>query len=259
MNEIDGVGCKKYRELRDALKATPDYLLFKDIIGFNLNPLIQNLTSLTNLTSYEDGLEFCHFVEDAHVDGYDFVNFTYSQELQDLCSKYFKSEAFSKLYGHKDMRLLKVSELTQLILTRLLTIPPQWQIDQDPILAQENAWLYKLHGFQMKFGAFNKISEHKFFMLMGESWNMKAFLSLVTDDFKWDYVPQSSMVLVEAYEEDVLNATTNATEVQGTIKVKYNDQEVKLKGRCMGLSECPVLDFVNTIRDQGLYISQEMR
>ena len=249
MNDINGAGCKKYRDIRDALKITSsEYLLVKDTVSFNLNPLLSNLTSVP-LTTYEDGLELCHFLEDAWVDGYDFTTFNYTVELQEICQKYFKSEAYQTLYGQKDLRILKISELTQLILTRLLTIPPQWKIDQDPLLTPENAWMYKLHGFQMKFNHFNKINEHKFFLFMGEQWNAKAFLSLVTDDFKWDFVPPASLVLLEAYEEDFLNATTGLTEMKGTVKVKFNDQEVKLKGRCLGLTECPLLDLVHTIRD----------
>ncbi len=36
-------------------------------------------------------------------------------------------------------------------------------------------------------------------MFMGESWNLKALLSLISDDFKWDYVPPASILLIEGY------------------------------------------------------------
>jgi hypothetical protein len=65
-------------------------------------------------------------------------------------------------------------------MTRLLSIPEP-HVLASANLTQDFKALNGLHGFQMKFNNFNKISSHKLFLLMGEHWNMKAFLSLVTD------------------------------------------------------------------------------
>lgn len=81
MNDINGAGCKMYREIRDTLKnSSTEYLLVKDTVAFNLNPVLSNTTGIP-LTTYEDGLELCHFIEDAWVDGYDFTTFNYTVEL----------------------------------------------------------------------------------------------------------------------------------------------------------------------------------
>ena len=57
----------------------------------------------------------------------------------------------------------------------------------------------------MKFNSFNKIEEFKMFMFIGESWNVKNFLSFVTDDFKYEFVSPSSLVLLELYDEEYIN------------------------------------------------------
>ena len=62
------------------------------------------------------------------------------------------------------------------------------------------------------------LNETKFIMLMGESWNLKAFLSLITDELKYDYIPPSSLLLLEAYTD-------------GTLQLSVNDHKItKLKG-----------------------------
>ena len=59
----------------------------------------------------------------------------------------------------------------------------------------------------MKFNNFNKIIDFKMFMLIGETWNVKALLNLITFQFKWDFVSPSSLVLLEIYEDQIVNAT----------------------------------------------------
>ena len=34
---------------------------------------------------------------------------------------------------------------------------------------------------------------------------------------------------------------------------------IKLKGKCLNQTECNILDFVDTIRDQGIILGQQMR
>lgn len=69
------------------------------------------------------------------------------------------------------------------------------------------------------------------FLLTGETLNVKAFLNLISDDFKWDFVPPSSLVMFELYEDEVSNST-GQIEIKGYVKVKYNDKLVTMKGRC---------------------------
>lgn len=59
----------------------------------------------------------------------------------------------------------------------------------------------------MKFNNFNKIIDFKMFMLIGETWNVKALLNLITFQFKWDFVSPSSLILLEIYEDQIVNAT----------------------------------------------------
>jgi hypothetical protein len=61
----------------------------------------------------------------------------------------------------------------------------------------------------MKFGHMQHINDTKFLSLFGEVWNMKAFLSLVTRDYKWDYAPPNSMVLLEVYDDSTVSVSFN--------------------------------------------------
>ena len=174
------------------------------------------------MTTYEETLEFCKFLQDAWMDGYDFKTFNYTPELQSACLKYLQSRAYYALYAHKELETLKISEMVQVIVARMLsTMDDQDILVSDASLASDDAFLKNFFGYNMKFTNFNKIHVHKFFILMGEHWNLKAFLNLVTDDFKWDYVPPSSMALIELFEDEVQNGTVNVT--IETVKVKYND------------------------------------
>ena len=166
-------------------------------------------------------MEFCRFVDDAWMDGYDFRTFTYSPELESTCHKYLQSEAYWRLFAHPDQALLKISDVMQLLLARFWTIPLEKSLI-DPVFEQQMTKLYGIHSQQMKFSNFCKLDTTKFFLFQGESWNTKAFLSLISDQFKWDLVPPSSMVLLEIYEDDIVNST----EVSASVKVKYNDQPI---------------------------------
>lgn len=101
----------------------------------------------------------------------------------------------------------------------------------------------------MKFNNFNKLISFKMFMFVGESWNLKAFLSLISDEFKWNYVPPASILLIEGFEKTKVNNATGLPEYEGTIKVKYNDNLVSLKGRCAGKTECDAFEFIQSLRE----------
>lgn len=75
----------------------------------------------------------------------------------------------------------------------------------------------------MKFNNFYKIATFRYFLLLGEQVNVKAFLSLTSDDFKYEFAQPSTMLLLELFEEDYLSNTTGLPEVKGTVRVKYND------------------------------------
>jgi hypothetical protein len=73
-------------------------------------------------------------------------------------------------------------------------------------MTEEFKWLTSYHQYNMKFNNFNKLIAFKMFMFMGEPWNVKAVLSLMTDNFKWDYTPPASVLLIEGYETTVTNS-----------------------------------------------------
>jgi hypothetical protein len=50
-------------------------------------------------------------------------------------------------------------------------------------MTEEFKWLISYHQYNMKFNNFNKLIAFKMFMFMGEPWNVKAVLSLITDNF----------------------------------------------------------------------------
>ena len=41
--------------------------------------------------------------------------------------------------------------------------------------------------------------------------------------------------------------------------MKYNDELVTLKGRCNHLTECKLLDFIDTLRDEGIIFNKLMK
>ena len=86
----------------------------------------------------------------------------------------------------------------------------------------------------------------KFIMLMGESWNLKAFLSLISDDFKWDYVAPSSLLLLHAYNDS-------------TVEVSYNDNAVRLKGACSNLESCSAKNFFTLLAQSGTFMNSEVK
>ena len=68
---------------------------------------------------------------------------------------------------------------------------------------------YDYHSHSLKFSPMSPLNQTKFIMLMGESWNLKAFLSLITDDLKYDYIPPSSILLMEAYSDGSIELSVN--------------------------------------------------
>ena len=65
----------------------------------------------------------------------------------------------------------------------------------------------------MKFNNFYKISTFKYFLLVGEEVNVKAFLNKISDDFKWDFAQPSTMLILELFEDDYVNNATGKNEV----------------------------------------------
>jgi hypothetical protein len=53
----------------------------------------------------------------------------------------------------------------------------------------------------MKFGHMQHLNGTKWISLVGESWNLKSFLYLMSRHYKWDYVQPSSMILLEVYDD----------------------------------------------------------
>jgi len=43
------------------------------------------------------------------------------------------------------------------------------------------------------------------FMFIGESWNLKSFLSTISDDFKYEFVSPSSLAILELYDEEYID------------------------------------------------------
>ncbi len=56
----------------------------------------------------------------------------------------------------------------------------------------------------MKYGHMQHLNDTKWLSLFGESFNLKAFLSLLSKDFKWDYLPPNTMALLEVYSDATL-------------------------------------------------------
>jgi hypothetical protein len=94
-----------------------------------------------------------------------------------------------------------------LLSSRLLVIPEDNLLSADAELESAHKWQYKNVATAMKFNHHDPIDEAKFFLFVGDNWNLKAFISLVTDDFKYDYVAPASVLLLETYEEESVNAT----------------------------------------------------
>ncbi|CDW86221.1 histidine acid phosphatase family protein [Stylonychia lemnae] len=257
MNDYNGLGCKRYSQLRELSHQSEEFETIKNNLTQQYLQYLSDHTS-EPIKTYDDALELCQFIYDAWIDGYDFSKFEYDDKLKNVCQKFMESQAYYKLYAHKDLRILKISELSQLLTARLYALVDQEEFQSDKELDAEYKWLLSVHQYQMKFNNFNKIIEFKMFMFLGESWNVKAFLSIVSDQFKFDFISPSSLIILEVYDEESENE--QGVKVQkASVKVKYNDELVTLNGRCLGKTECDIFDFIQTLRDQGQILSKNMR
>lgn len=103
----------------------------------------------------------------------------------------------------------------------------------------------------MKFNAhMTPINDTKFMLFMGESWNLKSFISLLSDDFKWAYISPSSVLLLEAYTNGTLSAT-------------FNDNKIKFKGSFCndgnGNTSCTIGQFYSLLKASQAVLDREMR
>eukprot|EP00347_Sterkiella_histriomuscorum_P022996 403336353 len=257
MNEYDGLGCQRYRQLRDRAFNSTEFMAIKNNLTQQYSSILSNLTGQV-LSNYEDSLEFCQFTFDSWIDGYDFNAFEYPGQLQTICKKFLESQYYYKLYANKELQTLKISELTQLIATRLIGDLEPHVLNSDSKMLADYNYMISHHQYMMKFNNFYKIATFRMFNLLGDPVNVKAFLNLISDEFKWEHSPPSTMILLELYEDQVANSS-GKLEIKGYVKVKYNDKLVTLKGRCAGKTECDSLDFIYTLRDSGVNMSSEMR
>jgi hypothetical protein len=77
---IDGVGCPRYAQIRDRLRESDEYYQFKQALVIELNPIILKATKTYDFKTYEDALEFCHFLEDAWYDGFTLRDLDYDED-----------------------------------------------------------------------------------------------------------------------------------------------------------------------------------
>jgi hypothetical protein len=58
------------------LRESEEYSNFTQEFVLEVNPVITNITGI-ELASYSEGLELCHFLQNAWLDGHSFHNFSY--------------------------------------------------------------------------------------------------------------------------------------------------------------------------------------
>ena len=99
----------------------------------------------------------------------------------------------------------------------------------------------------MKFGHMQHLNQTKWISLVGEGWNLKSLLYLISRSFKWDYLQPSSMLLLEFYDDLTVQAT-------------FNDQPVRLREPCSNLTDsCYLPDFIRMLHKEGVIMDKSMR